>query len=195
MFDGTAFCPTCGAARPVLGTHASGARCPGCRGELTVVEGSAVAMLECGACDGVWLDQSAFEQVCTNSEARAAILQGVAVPLRPATEPHVKYRPCVRCGKMMNRVNFAKLSGTIVDVCRGHGTFLDAGELQALVAFIHDGGLDRMRQHDIQQLQGENRRLEAARNQSSHVRIDLDSAEDRWDVTSLSEMMKAIFGR
>jgi hypothetical protein len=28
---------------------------------------------------------------------------------------------------MMNRVNFGRLSGTVVDVCRGHGTYLDAG--------------------------------------------------------------------
>ena len=30
---------------------------------------------------------------------------------------------------MMNRMNFGRLSGTVVDVCSGHGTFLDAGEL------------------------------------------------------------------
>ena len=50
-----------------------------------------------------------------------------------------------RCGKMMNRVNFGRHSGTVIDVCRGHGTFLDAGELHAIVTFIRDGGLDRAR--------------------------------------------------
>ena len=37
---------------------------------------------------------------------------------------------------MMNRVNFGRLSGTIVDVCKGHGTFLDPGELHRIVEFI-----------------------------------------------------------
>ena len=41
----------------------------------------------------------------------------------------------------MNRVNFARISGVVVDVCKGHGTFLDPGELHAIVQFIHGGGL------------------------------------------------------
>jgi hypothetical protein len=60
---------------------------------------------------------------------------------------------------MMNRVNFARLSGTIVDVCKGHGTFLDAGELQAIVAFIQGGGLERARQRQIDDLKEHERRL------------------------------------
>ena len=46
---------------------------------------------------------------------------------------------------MMNRMNFGTLSGAIIDVCRGHGTFLDAGELHQIVTFIQQGGLDRAR--------------------------------------------------
>ena len=36
----------------------------------------------------------------------------------------------------MNRLNFGRLSGTIVDMCNGHGTFLDRGELHQVVKFI-----------------------------------------------------------
>jgi hypothetical protein len=63
---------------------------------------------------------------------------------------------------MMNRVNFGRLSGTIVDVCRGHGTFLDAGELHAIVTFVQGGGIDRMRARDIEDLREEQRRLREA---------------------------------
>ena len=45
----------------------------------------------------------------------------------------------------MNRVNFGKVSGVIVDVCKLHGTWFDAGELTRVVAFAAGGGLERTR--------------------------------------------------
>ena len=59
----------------------------------------------------------------------------------------------------MNRVNFGKLSGAVIDVCRGHGTFLDAGELHQIVTFIQQGGLDRARTQKLEELREEERRL------------------------------------
>ena len=44
---------------------------------------------------------------------------------------------------MMNRLNFGRRSGTVVDVCRGHGTFLDRGELHQVMRFVQEGGLNR----------------------------------------------------
>jgi len=82
----------------------------------------------------------------------------------------VSYRRCVECGTMMNRVNFGKMSGTVVDVCRGHGTFLDAGELHDIVQFIHEGGLDRSRERQIEDLKEQERRLEAARTKAAFDR-------------------------
>ena len=88
----------------------------------------------------------------------------------------VKYRPCVRCGKMMNRMNFGQVSGTVVDVCRGHGTFLDTGELHAIVTFIRGGGLERARQRRLEELKEEERRLERKR----HGPIERWHGEVRW---------------
>jgi hypothetical protein len=51
------------------------------------------------------------------------------------------------------------VSGTIVDTCSGHGTFLDRGELHQVVTFILDGGLSRMRQAELERLKEETRRL------------------------------------
>jgi len=53
-----------------------------------------------------------------------------------------------------------KLSGAVVDVCRGHGTFLDAGELHHIVTFIQNGGLDRARAQQFEHLRDEERRLQ-----------------------------------
>lgn len=141
-----------------------------------------LALLECTGCDGVWVDATQFERICADSEAQAAVLHrwnGGTTSVRVAP---VKYRPCVACGKMMNRVNFGRLSGTVVDVCRGHGTFLDAGELHAIVTFIKDGGLDRARQREKSDLEEERRRLTA-------LKMQVESAAYRspdWEYRSTS---------
>jgi Zn-finger nucleic acid-binding protein len=157
MFTDAEFCGSCGARRSRRAEPAH-APCPGCRGSLHGVSVGDVGILECTECDGLWLDAAAFERICADREAQAAVIHG-GEGRTPGIEKRVSYRPCVRCGTMMNRVNFARLSGTIVDVCKGHGTFLDAGELQAIVGFIQGGGLDRARQRQIEDLKEQERRL------------------------------------
>lgn len=191
MFDGTAFCPKCGAARGRVETEASATPCPACKGGLSQVTVGAAAMLECRRCDGVWVDAATFEQMCTSSESRAALLHRAPAASPPPVQ-RVRYRPCVRCGKMMNRVNFGRLSGTIVDVCRGHGTFLDAGELHAIVTFIHGGGLERTRQQEVEDLKEQQRRLAAAQNASLRPRAAVDLGSTGWDSTALTKILKAL---
>jgi len=119
------------------------------------------SMLECPRCRGTWVDAPTFEHICASHEAQAAVIHHTA-PAPPRTSAEFSYRKCVACGTMMNRLNFGRLSGTVVDVCRGHGTFLDAGELHAIVRFIQGGGLDRARQRQIEDLKEQERQLRAA---------------------------------
>jgi Zn-finger nucleic acid-binding protein len=163
MFQGAAFCAHCGArgARAESGTVPT--ECPACHGSLQSTVVGEAALLECKRCDGVWLDAAEFERVCADQSTRAAVLhRWTESPGKPA-EAAVRYRPCIVCGKMMNRVNFSRRSGTIVDVCRGHGTFLDAGELHAIALFIQGGGLERTREKEIADLRDEQRGLEAVK--------------------------------
>ena len=122
------------------------------------IEVGATAMLECGACDGVWVDAAVFEALCADKEAQAAVIHRFDRGGAPPKE-RVSYRPCPRCGKMMNRVNFGRLSGTIVDVCKGHGTYLDAGELHRIVQFIQGGGIERARVRQLEELKEQERRV------------------------------------
>ena len=117
-------------------------------------------MLECPACDGLWLDAASFERICADRESQAAVLHRRAERLA-AAEHRVSYRPCVGCGTMMNRVNFGQISGVVLDVCKKHGTFLDSGELQRIVTFIQQGGLERARQRQLEDLREERGRLQA----------------------------------
>jgi Zn-finger nucleic acid-binding protein len=72
---------------------------------------------------------------------------------RPAVMPldQVKYVPCPLCHRTMNRVNFGKVSGVIVDVCREHGTWFDGGELTRVVSFAAAGGLAKTRAREEQE--------------------------------------------
>ena len=150
MFEGAAFCGACGARAARAVVDAAPAACPDCRAPMQQVRVGATALLECVGCDSVWVDGETFEALCADREAQAAVMHKYAGP-KAAPAP-VRYRPCVRCGKMMNRVNFARISGVVVDVCKGHGTFLEPGELHAIVQFIHGGGLERARTRRIEEL-------------------------------------------
>ena len=138
------------------------------------LEVGATTMLECKACDGVWLDASVFEALCADKQAQAAVIHRFDRAAVSGKE-RVRYRPCARCGKMMNRVNSGRLSGTIVDVCRGHGTYLDPGELHRIVEFIHGGGLDRAREHQIQELKDKERELQEKEHRLARERGKSDS--------------------
>ncbi len=119
-------------------------------------------MRECEHCGGLWLDVLTFDRVCANREQQAAVLGGasVAPPHQvSANNLRVTYAPCPQCGELMNRINFARCSGVIVDVCKGHGTWFDRDELRQIVEFVRGGGLDLARQKEKNELEMERQRL------------------------------------
>jgi len=120
------------------------------------------SLLDCHACGGVWVTAQDFEKICADREAQAAVLHQWGNRPASRTDAPVRYRPCPDCGRMMNRLNFARMSGTVVDVCKGHGTFLDAGELHQIVTFIQGGGLERARQRQIEDLKEAEAELRSA---------------------------------
>ena len=180
MFDGTAFCPGCGTRAARAEGEPSTTACPDCKLAMRELRLGTTAVLECGKCDGVWVDGQTFEALCADREAQAAVLHQYAG--KPQASAPVKYRPCIRCRKMMNRVNFARISGVVVDVCKGHGTFLDPGELHAIVSFIHGGGLERARSRQLEDLrEQEKRALEAERRLArDRGRSDVSDSRHSW---------------
>ena len=177
MFDGAAFCPACGVRRSrIEGNTAERWTCPGCAGAFASVTLGGITVLECAGCDGVWVAADAFERLCADAEAQAAVLHRAAnhAPRGTKAERKVRYRPCPECGKMMNRVNFGRMSGAVVDVCRAHGTFLDAGELQQIATFVHGGGLERARTRQIEDLRQEQAKLREAEVRANAARGQAD---------------------
>lgn len=121
---------------------------------------------ECPQCEGLWADKDTLQQICSDRERQAAILgmpTVVKTDLIGNVEQNIRYMPCPMCKTLMNRVNFSRCSGVIVDVCARHGTWFDKDELRRIVEFIRAGGVDRARDAEINELERRRRELESAR--------------------------------
>lgn len=121
--------------------------CPDCRCELESLQLSAPEPLEldrCPDCLGLFLPLGALERLVAQ-ESRSALqidhrlLQALSETPRSAPPP-LRYRPCPSCGELMNRSLHGKRSGVVVDRCRDHGLWLDAGELRQLLEWARAGG-------------------------------------------------------
>lgn len=114
---------------------------------MTAVTIGVTKVLECEKCFGLWLDVASFEKICADREQQSAVL-GMASHAPTSAMPEkskVNYVPCPECSQLMNRMNFARCSGVIVDICKHHGTWFDRDELSRIVGFISDGGLNASR--------------------------------------------------
>ncbi len=168
---GASFCPTCGdplAQRPPEAAPDSH-RCPACpdstmtswRLQPTPAQPEGHAVYGCRACGGAWVDRSTLD-VMIESASRQGTGDGRGPEVRRSQislKHKIVYRPCAVCRQTMNRHNFARISGVIVDQCREHGTFFDAGELEDVLAFVRSGGMLMARRRENERLAQEERRL------------------------------------
>jgi len=164
VFLGAQFCSHCGAAVSRQEKDISDLQCPRCHVPLTQTLIGEVELSECPRCEGLWADAAALHSIQTDREHQAAVLTlGAATPLTGSgtAEATVRYIYCPVCGEFMNRVNFARCSNVVVDVCKPHGTWLDRDELRRIVEFIQAGGLQRSRQREIAELEHRRRQLAA----------------------------------
>ena len=144
------FCHHCGT--PVLAAQAAAGenayRCPACQGGRPLSSrrlGRAnVALFECSSCAGLWIEKEIFE-VMTDRARSGQLPEGFGgggpaeMEAAPPAQP-LQYRPCVTCGALMNRRNYGRKSGVIVDVCARHGIWFDLHELDRLLRWIREGG-------------------------------------------------------
>ncbi|MCA9706558.1 MAG: zf-TFIIB domain-containing protein [Myxococcales bacterium] len=117
----------------------------------------------CRRCGGVWVDRDTLERMIETAAAQS-MSDGWSPSVKRRTlsmRPPVVYRACAVCSNTMNRRNFARISGVIVDECREHGTFFDAGELEDVLAFVRSGGMLLARRREQEELDRERRRAEA----------------------------------
>ena len=159
LYAGMIRCPYCASyASPQLdgidvyaSEPAIGKPCPRCTNKLAVakqpkLDGATVEI--CNSCAGAFfpvglieaLIEKVKEQDIGTLEAELEEYIRVNSGIEPAQKPYI---PCPACAVLMNRVNYGSLSGVVVDSCREHGLWLDAGELHRLLRWAKSGGLSR----------------------------------------------------
>jgi Zn-finger nucleic acid-binding protein len=157
VFAGYKHCTACGAELEIATVRDAGRNlpCPRCAQPLRARLVGDVVIDECGRCFGLFLDHIAIKRVIEDRrQARAEALLGVlptqeVQAVRPPGER--MYVRCPTCHVVMNRRLFAGGSGVIVDVCRSHGTFFDAGELPIVIDFVMKGGLEKAMRKELEQ--------------------------------------------
>ncbi len=156
---GAKFCDECGGSiRPqvVKTPEATDRECPRCDGKLFHVHLEGHAFDQCSSCGGLWVDSRTVESIMRDRPQ--AIETGVKPDLATGNAENVGlltgefkgrvYVPCPQCKKIMTPQNYARSSGVIVDVCREHGIWFDAGELNKILDFISRGGLVEARKKE-----------------------------------------------
>ncbi|MFN2492522.1 MAG: zf-TFIIB domain-containing protein [Pyrinomonadaceae bacterium] len=162
MFIGSKHCPRCGAAAAVPALHGSQKqKCPRCKIEMSSLTFGSTAVMECEQCLGLWLDVPAFEKICADREQQSAVLGAASAASKNAVREmgKLQYIPCPQCSQLMNRMNFARCSGVIVDICKGHGVWFDRDELSRIVEFIRGGGMETSRAKEKLQIEQDRQRL------------------------------------
>jgi Zn-finger nucleic acid-binding protein len=159
------------------------APCPRCTTPLEAMPGPDTPVHECPRCGGLFVLRDALAEILCRAETTGPF-SGRAEPRRLRLD-EVRYLPCPLCRATMNRVNFGQMSGVIIDVCRDHGTWFDAGELTRVIAFAASGGLEKSRAREAEQ-----RRVREK--DSMAVRADLAAIEARNRVTTRLDMWREV---
>lgn len=206
MFIGSKHCPRCGAAAttPKPGDVAE-RKCPRCRQTMRSILIGTTSVQECEMCLGLWVDVHSFERICAEREQQAVVL-GAASPApggRVTETGKVRYLACPECRKLMNRINFARCSGVIVDICKGHGSWFDRDELSRIIEFIRAGGLDLARAKERAEIEEARRQLRREQLPRDNISIletgNLDDIlnrnleEDRRSIVAAADLISVLF--
>ncbi len=162
MFEGSKFCQHCGkrAVETAVTDETKLGVCPRCKIDLALVKIGETTLRECERCDGIWADVETFEHLCSRGEEQSAVLGFIGERNR-TIEPlaTVSYVPCPDCSQLMNRSNFARASGVIIDICKQHGVWFDASELQRIIEFIQNGGMGIAREREKMEITAEREKM------------------------------------
>jgi Zn-finger nucleic acid-binding protein len=110
--------------------------CPACNEPLIVFELDGVEIDRCLKCGGTWLDDGELDHLARSGGARSDPLEAA---ISGADTGRSGDRRCVRCSSKMRLLTVQTVD---IDRCpRGHGTWFDRSELEAILAAHKDGGL------------------------------------------------------
>jgi Zn-finger nucleic acid-binding protein len=197
MFLGSKFCDRCGRKASTVETVSDEdpGDCPRCERRLESLKIDATQVRECTKCGGFWTSPKTFETLCADKEAQAAVLNFINSQSFTSVAAPVNYIPCPDCKQLMNRSNFARISGVIVDMCKQHGVWFDADELPKIIEFIDNGGLVRSRAKEKIALEEERSRLRDEQHKLAMMerRSGASSFKDDRQESGLGGVISALF--
>jgi Zn-finger nucleic acid-binding protein len=193
------FCTACGVAFRPEPIHLDGFElpCPVCDLLMPPHQIGGVGINECTRCNGVWvggddLDRLISRAIDSRRSADPTGLQALAPRVtgaNPAAQ-RIEYRKCPVCMGFMQRRNFRKSSGVIIDCCRSHGSWLDADELEQIAGFILSGGKPSATLLEPEPSRGERRATaESARIRAAHSSSSRRNREENGFVGTLLDVL------
>ena len=128
-------------------TRQSGRICPHCVKPLQTVKldlGDPFYIERCKTCFGLFFDPGEIETLLESSvshvfDINLKLIKSINKD-RYKKNQQIKYVKCPVCRVLMNRVNFGRRSGVIVDQCKKHGIWVDSGEVTHLMEWKKAGG-------------------------------------------------------
>jgi Zn-finger nucleic acid-binding protein len=159
--------------------------CPACHEQASTLVsrglgGDQLSVLECGRCAGLWLSSEVFAHLETRAQQEATASNvGPPGPARRPTgaarEGAARYRPCPVCKQLMHRRNYGRKSGVVVDTCHQHGLWFDSEELDAILEWVRQGGLERARKwaREMQSEEDRSRRSSAGERSADTAWLEL----------------------
>ena len=128
-------------------TKASDMDCPRCKVPMFMQTCSGYPVSACGECLGMWIGHDVLELIYQDAPRQLQPVPGptttavnLSDPAGTTTKNQAAYVPCPTCHNMMNPRNYAGRSGVIIDFCKLHGVWFDAGELNRILDFHAKGG-------------------------------------------------------
>ncbi|MBF0229480.1 MAG: zf-TFIIB domain-containing protein [Desulfamplus sp.] len=121
--------------------------CPNCNISLKTIDlkiGGKFLIERCEECFGLFFDPGELEAIIDASVKNVYTinlkkLDNINLSMTPKNNK-VVYIKCPVCSNFMNRVSFGTKSGVVVDRCKEHGIWLNAGELRHLFEWKKAGG-------------------------------------------------------
>lgn len=111
--------------------------CPDCREPLIVYELEGVEIDHCLSCLGTWLDAGELAML---TEIAGVEPGAMSRALENAKDGPRARRRCPRCGKKLRIIHIGNDPPVELDRCpRGHGLWLDAGEMEAVIRSHSEG--------------------------------------------------------
>ena len=165
--EGARFCSEC--SKPIVGAaekpEETAELCPRCVVKMRRRVVGDHRPLECPICCGLFVDAKDLDRMISDQEKAVEASEGLVgeQPVKAELDRQdVVYVKCPVCDSMMNRLNYGRLSGVIIDYCRDHGYWLDSGELEKIARWVATGGLVKKRQQEIDDLKQQKARLSTA---------------------------------